>query len=228
MGEAHTHYDANPASAEAERRAFRSDAAGTVDWLDFREPRDEGGGYPHRWSPEMETTAAALGLSDAAREVSLDLVLAEVDSGDELRMRGPTLWIPDRIWHERPPKPKVLGLLAALNPFEPGGVVQTLARGAKYAGCIEERRSAKRRFAHSRGRRAKRFEACPLWLLGGAVLAKARPAAALRGRVLARERPIAGGRRSAPRVISVRYAPRGARDLARRLSAGTAARAPRA
>ena len=89
----------------------------------------------------------ALGLSDAAREVTLDLVLTETDSGEALRLRGPTLWIPDRIWHERPPKPKVLGLLAALNPFEPGGIMQTLARGTKYAGCIEERRRVKRRFA---------------------------------------------------------------------------------
>ena len=149
VGAEHTHYDSNPARGEGERRAFRTDATGALVWLDFAEPGDEGarGGYPHNWSPEMETTAAALGLSDAEREVSLDLVLAEVDSGDELRLRGPTLWIPDRIWHERPPKPKVLGLLAALNPFEPGGIVQTLARGAKYDECLDERRSVKRRFA---------------------------------------------------------------------------------
>ena len=148
VGAAHTHYDANPASGEAERRAFRTDAAGTLEWLDFAEPGEanDRGGYPHNWSLDMETTATALALSDDEREVSLDLVLTETDSGEALRLRGPALWIPDRMWNERPAKPKVLGLLAALNPFEPGGIVQTLARGTKYAGCIEERRSAKRRF----------------------------------------------------------------------------------
>ena len=148
-GSEHTHYDSNPARGEGERRAFRADAAGTLDWLDFTEPEGEGDRalYPHNWSPEMETTAARLALSDGAREVTLDLVLTQLDSGESIRLPGPALWIPDRIWHERPPKPKTLGLLAALNPFEEGGVWQWVARGAKYGKCIEERRAAKRRFA---------------------------------------------------------------------------------
>ena len=149
VGTEHAHYDSNPARGEGERRAFRADAAGTLDWLDFTEPDDEGGhgSYPHNWSPEMETTAAQLALSDATREVALDLVLTRADSGEPLRLPGPTLRVPDGFWHERPPKPKTLGLLAALNPFEEGGVWQWMARGAKYRKCIEERRAAKRRFA---------------------------------------------------------------------------------
>ena len=67
-------------------------------------------------------------------------------TGEVLRLPGPMLWVPDRIWHERAPKPKTLGLLDALNPFEEGGIWQTLARGTKYRACIEERRAAKRRF----------------------------------------------------------------------------------
>ena len=149
VGAQHTHYDANPARGEGERRAFRADASGALDWLDFTEPDDEGdrGIYPHNWSPEMETTAAVLRLFDAHRDVALDLVLTATDTGEALRLPGPTLWIPDRIWHERAPKPKTLGLLAALNPFEEGGIWQTLARGTKYRTCVEERRAAKRRFA---------------------------------------------------------------------------------
>ena len=148
-GTEHAHYDSNPARGQGERRAFRADAAGTLDWLDFTEPEEEGdrGLYPHHWSPEMETTAAQLALTDSAREVVLDLVLTQVDSGESLRLPGPTLRVPDRIWHGCPPKPKTLGLLAALNPFEEGGVWQWAARGVKYGKCIEERRAAKRRFA---------------------------------------------------------------------------------
>ena len=149
VGAKHTHYHANPARGEGERRAFRADASGALDWLDYTEPDDEGdrGIYPHNWSPEMETTAAVLRLSDTHRHVALDLMLTATDTGQAVRLPGPMLWIPDRIWHERAPKPKTLGLLAALNPFEEGGIWQTLARGTKYRACIEERRAAKRRFA---------------------------------------------------------------------------------
>ena len=149
VGAEHPAYDANPARGEGERRAFRADASGALDWLDFTEPDDEGdrGIYPHNWSPEMETTVAALRLSDAHRHVALDLVVTATDTGEAVRLPGPMLWVPDRIWHERAPKPKTLGFLAALNPFEEGGVWQTLARGTKYRGCIEGRRAAKRRFA---------------------------------------------------------------------------------
>ena len=149
VGAQHTHYDAVPARGEGERRAFRADASGAFDWFDFTESDDEGdrGIYPHNWSPEMETTAAVLRLSDAHRHVALDLVLTATDTGEAVRLPGPMLWVPDRIWHERAPKPKTLGFLAALNPFAEGGIWQTLARGTKYRACIEEHGAAKRRFA---------------------------------------------------------------------------------
>ena len=124
-------------------------ASGVLRWLDSTEPGDEDdrGGYPHNWSPEMETTAAQLALSDSARQVALDLVLTQLESSQAIRVPGPTLWIPHRIWHERPPKPKTLGLLDALNPFKKGGIWQWLGRGAKYGRCIEERRGIKKDFA---------------------------------------------------------------------------------
>ena len=149
IGAEHATYDSNPARGEGERRPYRAAASGVLEWLDFAEVGDEDdrGGYPHNWSPEMDTTAAQLGLSGATREVALELVLTQLDSGKSIRLPGPTVWIPDRIWHGRPPKPKTLGLLAALNPFEQGGVWQWFGRGAKYGACIEERRSAKRAFA---------------------------------------------------------------------------------
>ena len=149
VGAEHAAYDSNPARGEGERRPFRADATGLLEWLDFAEPADEDhrGGYPRNWSPEMEITAVRLGLSDAAREVALDLVFSQLDSDNVIRLRGPTVWVPDRIWHGRAPKPKTLGLLAALNPFEEGGVWQWMRHGAKYGSCIEERRGAKRAFS---------------------------------------------------------------------------------
>ena len=149
VGPEHDSYDSNPAPGEGERLAFRADASGVLQWLDFTEPGDEDdrGGYPHNWSPEMETTAAELALSDSARELALDLVLTRIESAEAIRLPGPTAWVPDRIWNERPPKPKTLGLLQALNPFEKGGIWQWIRRGAKYAGCIEERKAAKETFA---------------------------------------------------------------------------------
>ena len=149
VGPDHASYDSNPGPGEGERLAFRADASGVLRWLDSTEPGDEDdrGGYPYNWSPEMETTAVELGLSDSTREVALNLVLTQVESGEAIRVPGPTLWIPDRIWHERPPKPKTLGLLQALNPFEEGGIWQWFRRGAKYGRCIEERKAAKEVFA---------------------------------------------------------------------------------
>ena len=146
--EPHRGYAANPASGEGEHRAFRTDATGTLDWLDFAERGTEAyrGLYPRNHSPSMETTAAALGLTGTAREFTPTLVLTALRTGAETRLPGPTMWIPDRIWHETPPKPKTLGLLAALNPFHKGGIIQTIARRAKYDNCIEERRAVKQRF----------------------------------------------------------------------------------
>ena len=149
VGPKHDSYDSNPARGEGERLAFRSDRRGVLEWLDSTEPGDEDdrGGYPHNRSPEMETTAAELGFSDSAREIRLELVLTQLGSAEAIRLRSPTVWIPDRIWHERPPKPKTLGLLQALNPFEEGGIWQWFRHGAKYGRCIEERKAAKEAFA---------------------------------------------------------------------------------
>ena len=60
------------------------------------------GGYPHNWSPKMEATAATLGMNNESRNVSLELVLAEADSGNTVRLRGPSIRIPDRFWNELP------------------------------------------------------------------------------------------------------------------------------
>ena len=148
IGERHTHYICCPARGEGVRRAFRTDSSGVLDWLDYAEPFEGNSsrGYPFNWSPRMETTAAALRMSPEQRNVALELVLTEADSGHTVRLSGPDLTVPDRIWHEPPSKSTTPGWFASFNPFARGGLLWTLARAARYRKCALERRSAKREF----------------------------------------------------------------------------------
>ena len=149
VGVRHSHYICCPTPGERRRRPFRADSTGVLDWLDYAEPvNGKGSGrYPRNWSPTMETTAAALGIGGESRNVALDLVLTQTDTGNTVRLCGPTFRIPDRIWNERPSEPKIPGLPASLNPFVRSGLWRTLARAARYQECIRERRCAKRLFA---------------------------------------------------------------------------------
>ena len=149
VGPEHDSYDSNPVPGAGERLVFRADGSGVLEWLDSTDPGDEDDrrGYPHNWSPEMETTAAELGLSDSAREVALDLVPTQLEPAEAIRLPGPTLWIPRSDLARAPAEAKTLGLLQAINPFEEGGIWQWFRRGTKYAGCIEERKAAKETFA---------------------------------------------------------------------------------
>ena len=148
VGADHAEYSANPAPGTGERRSFRTDARGRMAWLDFIEPTEPEGktDRAYNWSPSMEVSATELGLTEPERRVLLDLTLTHRDTGDEIRLTGPSLRVPDRIWNETPPKPRVLGLVATLNPFDRGSVWAWLANSARYRHCIEERRAAKRWF----------------------------------------------------------------------------------
>ena len=149
MGAKHSHYISCPARGEGRRRPFRTDGTGVLDWIDYAEPVDGkgNGGYPYNWSPKMEATAATLGMNNESRNVSLELVLAEADSGNTVRLRGPSIRIPDRFWNECLSEPKTPGLFASLNPFVRNGLWRMLARAARHQECIRERRCAKRDFA---------------------------------------------------------------------------------
>ena len=148
IGERHSHYINCPARGEGIRRAFRTDSTGVLDWLDYAEPFEGkgSGGYPCNWSPRMETTAAALRMSQECRNVALDLMLTETDTGHTVRLSGPGVCVPDRIWNECLSKPKTRGWFASFNPFTRCGHWGAFARAAGYQECILERRSAKRDF----------------------------------------------------------------------------------
>ena len=148
IGEGHTHYICCPARGEGVRRAFRTDGTGVLDWLDYAEPfgGNRRGGYPCNWSPRMETTAAALRMSPESPNVALDLVLTDTESGHTVRLSGPDVTVPDRIWHEPPSKPTTRGWFASFNPLARGGLWWTLVRAARYRECALARRSAKEEF----------------------------------------------------------------------------------
>ena len=148
VGVRHSHYICCPVREERRRRPFRADSTGVLDWLDYAEPVDGKGSrrYPCNWSPRMETTAATLGIDGESRNVALDFVLTQTDTGNTIRLRGPGFRIPDRIWNERPSERKIPGLVASLNPCARRGLWRTLVRFATYRECIRERRRAKRLF----------------------------------------------------------------------------------
>ncbi|MDE0053755.1 MAG: hypothetical protein OXT64_05790 [Gammaproteobacteria bacterium] len=147
-GPDHPTYSANPEPGMGEQRAFRADNDGRMAWLDFVEPtepeRETNRAY--NWSPMLETTATELGLDESDRRVLLGLTLTHGETGEEIPLTGPALRVPDRVWHQVPPKPRRLGLLATLNPFDKGSVWAALGNAARYGHCIDERRYAKRWF----------------------------------------------------------------------------------
>ena len=157
-GAEHARYSANPTPGDGERRAFRTDGSGRMVWLDFVEPTEPEGetDRSHNWSPELEVTATELGLTDQDRSATLNLTAAHAQTDAEIRLAGPALWIPERIWSQKPDKPKALGLFGMLNPFEKGSVWRWLAHRTRYGHCIDERRHAKRWFSEGAIREADR------------------------------------------------------------------------
>ena len=147
IGTSYSHYICCRTRGERRRRPFRTDLTGVLDWLDHPESIHGtwSGGYPRNWSPKMETTAAALGMSRTSRMVVLELVLTETDGAHIVRLSGPEIRIPERIWSEHPSK--VSGRFASLNLFMGWGLWRTLIRATKCRGYIRERKRAKRDFA---------------------------------------------------------------------------------
>ena len=148
VGPDHTTYSATPEPGMGEQRAFRTDAQARMEWLDFVEPTEPEGetNRAYNWSPMLETTATELGLNESDRRALLGLTLTHGETGDEIRLTGPALRVPDRVWHRTPPKPRKLGLFGMLNPFDKGSVWAALGNAARYGRCVDERRYAKHWF----------------------------------------------------------------------------------
>lgn len=147
-GPDYTKYSTNPAPGMGEQRMFRTDGQGWMAWLDFVEPTEPEGKTEraYNWSPELEATATELGLDESERRVLLGLTFTHGETGAEIRLTGPALRVPDRLWNEIPPEPRMLGLFGMLNPFDEGSVWSWLSNAARYGHCVNERRYAKHWF----------------------------------------------------------------------------------
>ena len=155
LGAEHSHYISSQAPGEGRRRAFRSDGSGVLAWFQGPEPGSGGsGGYPCNWSPRMETTADALGLTEDDREVSLALVLTEAECRCAVRLPEISIRVPDRIWHERRPGAGFTGWLAKLGLLGRFRVWRALVRSARYRRHAAERSRAIRQFSANPGGRA--------------------------------------------------------------------------
>ena len=151
LGAEHSHYISSQAPGEGRRRAFRSDGAGVLAWFQGPEPSSgDNRGYPRNWSPKMETTADALGLTEDDREVSLALVLTEAESRRAVCLSGITIRVPDRIWCERRPRAGFAGWQAKLGLLGRFRVWRALVRSARYRRHAAERSRAIREFSASR------------------------------------------------------------------------------
>ena len=149
IGAGHSHYISCPNRGEGRRRAFRTDSAGVLEWLDCPEPDAErsGGRFPYNCSPRMETTAATLGMDRRSPSVTFDLLLTNTKTEDTVRLFGPTIRIPNRIWREFPANLASWSSLNSLNPFSADGFWHALLRATRRRKLIRQRRSAKRDFA---------------------------------------------------------------------------------
>lgn len=134
---------------------LRTSPEGEVDWAQFSapdrpEPRDRG----HAELTRIDRSEAP------GQRVRIDLVIAHRGSDERLVLEGPVLERLDAWMDVERPTMRRLGLLQTLNPFQRGGLWQTLRLGNRYAQCASLRDAAQaeldRRFEEpSRGRESR-------------------------------------------------------------------------
>ena len=145
--EVFTYHASEPGGPPLEQ-AFTTTPTGQVRWLTFIE-RDElepGSDRSHRFAPSPAVPVRTLGLHDRETPVQLAMIVRNLESLEEIRMTGPSLRIPQRVWSMKPPAYRELDLVQSLNPLQEGGIAQAVAGAWRYRNCIDERRAAKREF----------------------------------------------------------------------------------
>ena len=128
---------------------FRTGDNGTVDWTTFVEPGEEvDGAEPfYHEGPDLGFALADLGVDGPDglnSEFRLGLEIRNRRNGETIRLPGPLVRVPERVWAMNPPDLRPLGLVETLDPREEGGLSRFLGRAWKYRKCIGERRAAKR------------------------------------------------------------------------------------
>ena len=132
-------------------RRFRVDQSGAYDWLTFVEPseRQHADAKLYRIPPDLAVSHAHFPDADWKTPLQLTILVRDAHNGEQLALRGPMAVVSAAIMAGTAPRPRRLGLVQTLNPFEEGGIFQSVRRAAEYRSCIDERRAAKRAFAES-------------------------------------------------------------------------------
>ena len=131
---------------------FRVDAGGAYDWLTFVEPGEaqhDADAKLYRLPPDLAVSHMHFPDADWGTALELTVLVRNHRSGEQFALHGPMALVPATIMDSAAPKPRRLGLVQTLNPFQEGGLFQWVRRAAKYRDCIDERRAAKRAFAES-------------------------------------------------------------------------------
>lgn len=150
--EAATGYLASTPGNPPGPHTFRVDESGAYDWLTFvepGEPRPDADGKLYRIPPDLAVSHTHFPDADWGTAFKLTVLVRNHRSGAQFALRGPMALVPATIMDSAAPKPRRLGLVQTLNPFQEGGLFQSVRRAAKYRNCIDERRAAKRAFVAS-------------------------------------------------------------------------------
>ena len=113
------------------------------------EARPDADAKLYRIPPDLAVSHTRFPDADWETALELTVLVRNHRSGAQFALHGPMAHVPANIMDGAAPKPRRLGLVQTLNPFQEGGLLQTVRRAAKYRNCIDERRAAKRAFVAS-------------------------------------------------------------------------------
>jgi len=131
---------------------FRIDEDGAYDWLTFVEPgeaRHNADAKVYRIPPDLAVSHTHFPEADWETALELTVLVRNERSGEQYDLPGPMAAVPATTMDGAAPRPRRLGLVQTLNPFQDGDLFQSVRRAVSYRNCIDERRAAKRAFAAS-------------------------------------------------------------------------------
>ena len=141
------------ASGQGGEKEYRLSPTGELDWVRFAEPEeiDAQADKEHRHPPELHLYARDIPVRDGA--YALNLVLENTRTSARMTLEGPLVENLFSLLQIEKPQSGVLGFAQAMNPFQQGGVWDSLRTAWRYRNCIQLRKQAKReldrRFAHT-------------------------------------------------------------------------------
>ena len=127
-----------------DQQAYTLSNQGNLEWENFKEPEEQRNS-PHKSHDFIKIDSSQ--ITHLKDQHSVSLILKNLKTETQLELQGPILQDLESLLDIEKPKPKTLGLLQTLNPFEEGGLFGWLAHGFRYRDCIYTRKQAKKEFA---------------------------------------------------------------------------------